>query len=121
MGQNGSICQLECPKYRNTQVLHVLPLVISGVLLLFLFNTNVYDVFARDQNNVTIKTTKLTDSLYMLEGLGDNILLSIGQNGAFMVDDQFVLITVKIKDAISKLTVKPINFVINTHWHGDHT
>ena len=46
----------------------------------------------------------------MLEGLGGNILLSIGQDGAFMVDDQFAPLTVKIQDAISKLTDKPIKF-----------
>ena len=109
------------PSIHDTQVLHVLSFVISGVLLSS-FNTSVYDVFAQDQkNNITIKTTKLTDSLYMLEGLGGNILLSIGQDGAFMVDDQFAPNTVKIKDAISKLTDKPIKFVINTHRHEDHT
>jgi hypothetical protein len=43
---------------------------VISVLLFFIFNTSIYDVFAQDQNNVTIKTTKLTDSLYMLEGLG---------------------------------------------------
>jgi hypothetical protein len=97
MDQIGSISQLlQFSKYHDTQVLHVLTL-ISGVLLFFLFNTSVYDVFAQDQNNVTIKTTKLTDSLYMLEGSGGNILLSIGQDGASMVDDQFAPLTVKIR------------------------
>jgi glyoxylase-like metal-dependent hydrolase (beta-lactamase superfamily II) len=57
----------------------------------------------------------------MLEGSGGNILVSIGQDGVFMVDDQFAPLTVKIKDAISKITDKPIKFVINTHWHPDHT
>ena len=80
-----------------------------------------YDAFAQDENNITIKTTKLTDSLYMLKGSGGNILVSIGQDGVFMVDDQFAPLTVKIKDAISKITDKPIKFVINTHWHPDHT
>ena len=116
-----SSSQLHFFKYRYTQVLHVLYLVIGGLLLLFIFNINIYDVFAQDANNVTIKTTKLTDSIYMLEGLGGNILVSIGKDGAFMVDDQFAPLTVKIKDAISKLTDKPIKFVINTHWHPDHT
>ena len=57
----------------------------------------------------------------MLEGLGGNILVSMGKDGVVMVDDQFAPLTVKIKDAISKLTDKPIKFVINTHRHGDHT
>ena len=122
MDQNASsISQLQFSEYHDTKVLYVLSFVIIGVLLFFLFNTGVYDVYAQDQNNITIKTTKLTDSLYILEGLGGNILLSIGQDGASMVDDQFAPLTVKIKEAISKLTDKPIKFVINTHWHGDHT
>jgi glyoxylase-like metal-dependent hydrolase (beta-lactamase superfamily II) len=57
----------------------------------------------------------------MLEGSGGNILVSVGEDGVFMVDDQFAPLTVKIKDAISKITDKPIKFVINTHWHPDHT
>src|SRR5688500_10508745 len=96
MDQNSnSSSQLHFSKYRYTQVLHVLFLVIGGLLLLlFIFNINIYDVFAQDANNVTIKTTKLTDSLYMLEGLGGNILVSIGKDGVFMVDDQFAPLTV---------------------------
>ena len=124
MDQNSSnnSNQLHFSKYHNTQVLHVLFLVIGGLLLLlFIFNINIYDVFAQDANNVTIKTTKLTDSIYMLEGLGGNILVSMGKDGVVMVDAQFAPLTVKIKDAISKLTDKPIKFVINTHRHGDHT
>ena len=122
MDQNGGSSQLHFSKYHDKQVLYVLYFVIGGGLLLFILNIiNVYDVYAQDENNVTIKTTKLTDSLYMLEGLGGNILVSVGQDGAFIVDDQFAPLTVKIKDAISKITDKPIKFVINTHWHGDHT
>ena len=106
MDQNSSnnSNQLHFSKYHYTQVLHVLFLVIGGLLLLlFIFNINIYDVFAQDANNVTIKTTKLTDSIYMLEGLGGNILVSMGKDGVVMVDNQFAPLTVKIKDAISKI------------------
>ena len=107
----------------------VVVLIVGGLLLILCSsyaNNNdhddvFYDAFAQDENNVTIKTTKLTDSIYMLEGSGGNILVSIGQDGVFMVDDQFAPLTVKIKDAISKITDKPIKFVINTHSHPDHT
>jgi glyoxylase-like metal-dependent hydrolase (beta-lactamase superfamily II) len=57
----------------------------------------------------------------MLQGSGGNILVSVGKDGAFIVDYQFAPLTVKIKDTISKITDKPIKFVINTHWHPDHT
>ncbi|RPI82042.1 MAG: MBL fold metallo-hydrolase [Nitrosopumilales archaeon] len=56
----------------------------------------------------------------MLKGSGGNIIVSAGQDGVFMVDDQFAPLTEKIKDAISKITDQPINFVINTHLHPDH-
>lgn len=113
---------------RNTNIVYILFfVVIGGLLLIFGSNDGVvvddysYNVYAQDENNVTIKTTKLTDSIYMLEGSGGNILVSVGEDGVFMVDDQFAPLTVKIKDAISKITDKPIKFVINTHWHPDHT
>src|SRR5688572_31824448 len=94
--------------------------LLSLLLLLTLTTIIVNDVNAQDEN-VTIKTTELTDSIYMLEGSGGNILVSIGQDGVFMVDDQFAPLTEKIKEAISKITDIPIKFVINTHWHPDHT
>jgi hypothetical protein len=110
--------------HRNSNILYILFFVVVGGLLLILGSNNddyTYDAYAQDENNVTIKTIKLTDSLYMLEGSGGNILVSVGQDGVFMVDHQFVPLTIKIKDAISKITDQPIKFVINTHWHPDHT
>jgi glyoxylase-like metal-dependent hydrolase (beta-lactamase superfamily II) len=74
----------------------------------------------RDFSKVEIKTTKLTDSVYMLEGSGGNIGVSAGDDGVIVIDDQFAPLTPKIQEAISKLSTKPIKFVINTHWHGDH-
>jgi len=73
-----------------------------------------------DFSKVTIKTTKLTESIYMLEGAGGNIGVSVGEDGVIVIDDQYAPLTGKIQEAISKLSSKPIRFVINTHWHGDH-
>ena len=70
---------------------------------------------------VEIKTQKLTDSIYMLIGAGGNMGLSIGADGVFLIDDQFAPLTPKIEAAIKALTPKPVGFVINTHWHSDHT
>lgn len=126
--QKSSSLILMSMNLRNTNIVYILFfVVIGGLLLIFGSNDGVvvddysYNVYAQDENNVTIKTTKLTDSIYMLEGSGGNILVSVGEDGVFMVDDQFAPLTVKIKDAISKITDKPIKFVINTHWHPDHT
>ena len=73
-----------------------------------------------DYSKVTIKTTKLAEGMYMLEGAGGNIAVSVGDDGVILVDDQFAPLTPKIQEAVSKITPKPIRFVINTHWHGDH-
>lgn len=72
-------------------------------------------------DSVQIKTTKLTESVYMMEGSGGNIGVCIGTDGTFMIDDQFAPLTKKIKAAIAKITDKPVQFLINTHFHGDHS
>ena len=72
-------------------------------------------------DKVEIKTDKLGDAVYMLIGAGGNMGLSIGPDGVFLIDDQFAPLTPKIEAAIKLLTPKPVSFVINTHWHGDHT
>lgn len=79
--------------------------------------------YAQNENfdSVQIKTTKLTESVYMLEGSGGNIGVCIGTDGTFMIDDQFAPLTKKIKAAIAKITDKPVQFLINTHFHGDHS
>ena len=73
------------------------------------------------QEEVEIKVQQLTEHVYMLEGRGGNIGLSIGDDGVFMIDDQYAPLTPAILDAIGKLTDQPVKFVLNTHWHGDHT
>lgn len=72
-------------------------------------------------DKVTIKTTPLTENIYMLEGSGGNIGLSIGEDGVLIIDTQFAPLTPKILKAIKKLSDKPVKIVANTHHHGDHT
>lgn len=76
--------------------------------------------FAQNFDKVEIKTQKLNDSTYMLVGAGGNMGLSIGEDAVFLIDDQYAPLTPKIEAAIKALTAKPVTFVINTHWHGDH-
>ncbi len=71
--------------------------------------------------DVTIKIHKLTDQLYMLEGQGGNIGISVGNDGILMIDSQFAPLTPKILEAIKTISDKPIKFLANTHHHGDHT
>lgn len=75
----------------------------------------------RDFSNVEIKATAVTAGLYMLEGAGGNIGLSVGPDGAFVIDDQFAPLSDKIMAAIKAINAAPVEFVLNTHWHGDHT
>jgi cyclase len=77
--------------------------------------------FAQDFSKVEIKTTRLSDTTYMMEGAGGNIGLSIGDDGVFVIDDQYAPLSEKITAAIAKLSPKPVKFILNTHWHGDHT
>ncbi|MCW8933547.1 MAG: MBL fold metallo-hydrolase [Gammaproteobacteria bacterium] len=70
---------------------------------------------------VEIESIDLGNGIYMLMGKGGNIGISVGDDGVFMIDDQFAPLTPKIKSAIKKLSDKPIRFMINTHWHYDHT
>jgi len=75
----------------------------------------------QDFSKVEIKTTKLSEHVYMMEGAGGNLGVSAGDDATFLIDDQFAPLTEKIQAAIAKLTPKPVRFVLNTHWHGDHT
>jgi hypothetical protein len=74
-----------------------------------------------DFSKVEIKTTDLGDNVYMLEGQGGNITVAVGKAGIIMVDGQFAPLHDKIKAAISTISSLPIKYLINTHYHGDHT
>ena len=76
-----------------------------------------------DFSKVQIKVTKVSGNIYMLEGQGGNIAASVGEDGIVIVDDQFAPLADKIQAALKGLgiTDKPVRFVINTHYHGDHT
>src|SRR6195952_1108552 len=74
-----------------------------------------------DFSKVEIKTTDLGDNVYMLEGQGGNITVAVGKTGIIMVDGQFAPLHDKIKAAISAISNLPVKYLINTHYHGDHT
>ena len=74
-----------------------------------------------DFSKVEIKKTHVAGGIYMLEGSGGNIGVSVGEDGIVIVDDQFAPLAPQIKAALKGITDKPVRFVINTHFHGDHT
>ncbi len=77
----------------------------------------------QDFSKVEIKVTKVSGNIYMLEGQGGNIAASVGEDGIVIVDDEFAPLADKIQAALKNIgaTDKPVRFVINTHFHGDHT
>ena len=75
----------------------------------------------QDMSAVEIETIELESDLFMLVGRGGNIGLSVGDDGAFLIDDQYAPLTEKIQAAVAAVTDQPVRWVLNTHWHGDHT
>ena len=75
----------------------------------------------QDFSKVEIKADKLNETTWMLTGAGGNIGLSVGEDAVFLIDDQYAPLAPKIKAAIARITSKPVQFVLNTHFHFDHT
>ncbi len=93
-------------------IVFALLLAVGGVLL---------SPLALWAQSSAIKATQLTDKVHMLRGKGGNIVVSVGADGVVMIDDQFAPASKIIADAIAAIDSRPVRFVINTHWHGDHT
>src|SRR6202163_1579963 len=74
-----------------------------------------------DFSKVEVKTTDLGNKTYLLEGAGGNVTIAVGTDGIIMVDSQFAPLHDKIKAAIEKISPLPVKYLINTHYHGDHT
>ena len=72
-------------------------------------------------DQVQIQTEKLADGVYMLTGSGGNIGVCAGEDGVLMIDSQYAPLTEKIRAAVDAISDQPIRFLINTHWHSDHT
>src|SRR5687767_566965 len=74
-----------------------------------------------DYSQVQIKATKVAGNVYMLQGSGGNIGVSVGADGILIVDDQFAPLADKIRVALKGLNPGKLRFILNTHWHPDHT
>lgn len=75
----------------------------------------------QDFSEVEITSQKVSDNIWMLQGAGGNLGVSAGPDGVFLIDDQYAPLTEKIRTAIGEISDKPVRFILNTHWHGDHT
>src|SRR6201998_2005886 len=107
------------PHRRRSIMKHITLGALAGAAVLFagtaIAQQNV------DFSKVEIKTTDLGNKTYMLQGAGGNVTVAVGTDGIIMVDSQFAPLHDKIKAAIEKISPLPIKYVINTHFHGDHT
>jgi len=78
-----------------------------------------------DPSTVTLKTTPVANGISVIEGAngfaGGNVGVSVGPDGVFMIDDEITPMTAKLKAALGALSKKPVRFLVNTHWHADHT
>ena len=89
------------------------------IVLLLLLSSSA--LAQRDFSKVEIKAEKVAGTVYMLTGAGGNIGVSVGDDGIVVVDDQYAPLAPKIEAALKSITSKRIRFIINTHYHGDHT
>lgn len=90
------------------------------ILLSFLFLSNSLFAF-QDMEDIKIEIIPVNENIYMLKGAGGNIGILTGEDGIFMIDDQFQALSEKIKEKIKTLSTQPIKFLVNSHHHGDHT
>jgi glyoxylase-like metal-dependent hydrolase (beta-lactamase superfamily II) len=91
--------------------------LLLTVVLFFAVSTHAQTDFSK----VEVKATKVAGNVYMLQGSGGNIGVSVGDDGLLIVDDQFAPLADKIRAALKGIADKKLRFILNTHWHGDHT
>src|SRR5579859_1717822 len=87
------------------------------MLIVAFFAFCAFTASAQDFSKVEMKVVKVADGIYMLQGAGGNIAISVGEDGVVMIDDEFAPLAPKIKAAIKSVTDKPIRFILNTHYH----
>jgi glyoxylase-like metal-dependent hydrolase (beta-lactamase superfamily II) len=74
-----------------------------------------------DFEKTQIRTEKVAEGVHVLMGAGGNIGVSAGADGVFLIDDEWAPLTAKVKAAVAALSDRPIRFILNTHWHPDHS
>jgi cyclase len=105
-----AISAIRSRSIRNTAALGFFLLALAGSA-----------VAQEDFDDVKIEATDLGGGIHMLTGAGGNLGVCVGDDGVFLIDDQYAPLSDKIKAAIAEISDGPIRFVFNTHWHGDHT
>jgi cyclase len=92
--------------------------LVSAITAFFLANS----VMSQDKwDEVKITSQAVSESVHMLAGMGGNIGVSVGPEGILVIDDQYAPLAEKIAAAIGDISKQPIKYIVNTHYHGDHT
>jgi len=98
---------------------------IAASFILSLFSTAIFAHRKHENENptqdITVKTIKITDHVYMLQGRGGNVGASVGADGILIVDDDYAQVSAKLAEALKTLGSEKPRFIFNTHWHGDHS
>jgi cyclase len=93
-------------------------------IVLCIFSTVHFSFSQGDTNDISIRTTKITGSIYMLDGVGGfgggNVAVSVGKDGILLVDDMYASMAPKIYESLKKISDRQVRIVVNTHFHGDH-
>jgi cyclase len=108
--------RLQCPGARGALSVQKAALAVSLLLAGVLVSAQ-----DKDFSKVQIKVSRVAGNVYMLQGAGGNIAASVGEDGIVVVDDQYAPLADKIQAALKGITDKPVRFIINTHYHPDHT
>lgn len=95
--------------------------VLTSCLVTFSTFSHGDDSHFESQQDVTVKVTKVSGNVYMLQGRGGNIGAIVGSEGILIVDDDYKAVSEKLRDALKELGAASPKFIFNTHWHGDHT
>lgn len=93
--------------------------ILSTCLILLALSQSAFS--QQDFSKVEVQATKVAGNVHMLTGSGGNIGVSVGADGILIVDDQYAPLADKIKAALKSLGEGKLKFILNTHWHGDHT
>jgi len=95
---------------------------IAASFILSLFSTAIFAHRKHENENptqdITVKTIKITDHVYMLQGRGGNVGASVGADGILIVDDDYAQVSPKLAEALKALGSEKPRFIFNTHWHG---
>jgi cyclase len=98
-----------------------LAMILFSSLCVPLISAHGDDSHFENKDDITVKTTKVNGNVYMLQGRGGNIGALVGSDGILIVDDDYKVVSEKLRAALKDLGSEKPRFIFNTHWHGDHT